>query len=68
MMRIFADETSGAEHIVLTKGDLTAPGPVLVRMHVLDPLSDVLGLRPGKMNDLGRAMEALFRSGGLCRR
>ena len=44
IMRIFADEMQGAEHIVLSKGDLTAPGPVLVRMHALDPLHDVLGI------------------------
>jgi 3,4-dihydroxy 2-butanone 4-phosphate synthase/GTP cyclohydrolase II len=25
LMRVFADETQGAEHVVLTKGDLTGP-------------------------------------------
>src|SRR5690606_13289183 len=39
-MRIFTDETQGAEHIALIKGDITTPGPVLVRMHALDPLLD----------------------------
>ncbi len=29
---------------MLVKGDLAAPGPVLVRMHALDPLLDVVGL------------------------
>ena len=33
LMRIFTDETMGAEHIVLSKGDLSTPEPVLVRMH-----------------------------------
>lgn len=63
MMRIFADETQGAEHIVLTKGDLTSPEPVLVRMHALDPMTDVLGLNPSKAGDLGRAMEAIAAEG-----
>lgn len=62
-MRIFADQTEGAEHIVLTKGDISGPEPVLVRMHALDPLADVLGLRPGKSNDLGRAMQAIAAEG-----
>jgi 3,4-dihydroxy 2-butanone 4-phosphate synthase / GTP cyclohydrolase II len=46
-MRIFTDQTQGAEHVVLTKGDLSGPAPVLVRMHALDPLEDVLGIGPG---------------------
>jgi 3,4-dihydroxy 2-butanone 4-phosphate synthase/GTP cyclohydrolase II len=29
-LRIYTDETQGAEHIVLVKGDLSDPGPVLV--------------------------------------
>ncbi len=63
VMRIFADETHGAEHIVLTKGDLTAPGPVLVRMHALDPLHDVLGIiRPGAGN-LAMAMRLIAEEG-----
>lgn len=59
MMRIFADDTSGAEHIVLTKGDLTAPGPVMVRMHVLDPLHDVLGIERENAGTLGQAMRMI---------
>jgi 3,4-dihydroxy 2-butanone 4-phosphate synthase/GTP cyclohydrolase II len=63
-MRIFADETQGAEHIVLVKGDLSAPGPVLVRMHALDPMLDVVGAgAPGRSRDFGRAMEAIAAEG-----
>lgn len=56
MMRIFTDETHGAEHIVLTKGDLTTDAPVLVRMHALNPLKDVLGLGGGTVDELRHAM------------
>ncbi|RDW12028.1 3,4-dihydroxy-2-butanone-4-phosphate synthase [Paracoccus thiocyanatus] len=63
MMRIFADETTGAEHIVLTKGDLTAPGPVPVRMHVLDPLHDVLGIGREAAGTLGAAMRLIAEEG-----
>ncbi len=63
MMRVFADDTSGAEHIVLTKGDLTQPGPVMVRMHVLDPLHDVLGIGREDAGTLGQAMRMIADEG-----
>mgnify|MGYP002652614873 CR=1 FL=1 len=59
MMRIFADETRGAEHIVLSKGDLAGPGPVMVRMHALDPLHDVLGIDRDRAGDLPAAMRMI---------
>ncbi|WBU54346.1 3,4-dihydroxy-2-butanone-4-phosphate synthase [Paracoccus sp. SCSIO 75233] len=69
MMRVFADETQGAEHIVLSKGDLSTPAPVMVRMHALDPLQDVLGIGdggelPGAMAQIaaeGRGVVVLIR-------
>ena len=68
LMRVFTDETQGAEHIVLTKGDLTAPGPVLVRMHAMNPLEDVLGVgrsdlagAMGVIADEGRGVVVLLR-------
>ena len=61
MMRVFADEAQGAEHIVLSKGDLTTPDPVLVRMHSLDPLHDVLGI--GRPGDLPAAMRMIAAEG-----
>ncbi|MCC5962072.1 MAG: 3,4-dihydroxy-2-butanone-4-phosphate synthase [Rhodobacteraceae bacterium] len=43
-MRIYSDTTQGAEHVVLIKGDITTPEPVLVRMHAFDPLLDMVGV------------------------
>jgi 3,4-dihydroxy 2-butanone 4-phosphate synthase / GTP cyclohydrolase II len=51
-LRIYTDETQGAEHIVLIKGDIMGDAPVLVRMHALDPLKDMVG-----MGSKGRAFE-----------
>ena len=51
-MRIFNDETQGAEHIALVKGDISSPEPVLVRMHSLDPMLDMVGT-----GTVGRAFE-----------
>ena len=63
LMRVYTDQTEGAEHIVLSKGDLTEAKPVLVRIHALDPLADVLGLNAARTGDLGRAMEAIAAEG-----
>ena len=61
LMRVFSDETQGAEHVVLTKGDLTGPEPVLVRVHALNPLEDVLGIGGG--GDLPAAMRLIAGEG-----
>ncbi|MDJ1008483.1 MAG: 3,4-dihydroxy-2-butanone-4-phosphate synthase [Paracoccaceae bacterium] len=63
-LRIFADETHGAEHIALIKGDLSGADPVLVRMHALDPMLDVVGLGPkGRAGEFGAAMERIAEAG-----
>ncbi|PZQ99165.1 MAG: 3,4-dihydroxy-2-butanone-4-phosphate synthase [Cereibacter sphaeroides] len=63
MMRIFTDETQGAEHIVLVKGDIGSEGPVLVRMHALNPLEDVLGIDPSHSGSLHSAMKTIAAEG-----
>ena len=64
MMRIYTDETQGAEHIVLIKGDITGPAPVLVRMHAMDPLLDVVGSGPkGRAGEFGDAMRLIAEEG-----
>ncbi|MFN3846386.1 MAG: 3,4-dihydroxy-2-butanone-4-phosphate synthase [Paracoccaceae bacterium] len=63
-MRIYTDVTEGAEHVVLIKGDLSAPGPVLTRMHTLDPLLDVVGMGgTGRTVEFGEAMTLIAREG-----
>jgi len=63
-MRIYTDETQGAEHIVLVKGDITGPEPVLVRMHAMDPLLDVVGAGPkGRAAEFGDAMRLIAAEG-----
>ncbi len=63
-MRIYADETQGAEHIALVKGDISGPEPVLVRMHAMDPLLDVVGTGPaGRAREFADAMEAIASEG-----
>jgi len=62
-LRLFTDQTQGAEHVVLTKGDLGAPGPVLVRMHQLNPIEDVLGIGADHAGDLQGAMRLIAAEG-----
>ena len=63
-MRIYTDQTQGAEHIVLIKGDITTPEPVLVRMHSLDPMLDIVGAgRKGRTNEFGDAMRVIAAEG-----
>ncbi len=63
MLRIYTDDTGGAEHLVLTKGDITSPEPVLVRMHPLNPFDDILGLTPGRSHQLADAMRMIAAEG-----
>jgi 3,4-dihydroxy 2-butanone 4-phosphate synthase/GTP cyclohydrolase II len=62
-MRVFSDIAGGGEHIVLTKGDISAGGPVLVRMHAVNPLEDLLGLHVGRTHQLRDAMLAIASEG-----
>lgn len=63
-MRIFTDETQGAEHIALIKGDISGNDPVAVRMHALDPMLDVIGLGPaGRRDEFGDAMRMIAQEG-----
>jgi 3,4-dihydroxy 2-butanone 4-phosphate synthase / GTP cyclohydrolase II len=58
-MRVFTDTAGGGEHIVLSKGDLTTPEPVLVRMHAINPVEDLLAVHPGRSHQLRDAMRAI---------
>jgi 3,4-dihydroxy 2-butanone 4-phosphate synthase/GTP cyclohydrolase II len=63
-MRVFNDETQGAEHIALIKGDITGDAPVLVRMHALDPLRDMVGLGPqGRAFEFSNSMKMIAEHG-----
>lgn len=62
-LRVFTDDTAGAEHLTLSMGDLSTPEPVLVRMHAINPLEDLLALTPGRSNQLGDAMRMIAEEG-----
>ena len=64
LLKVYSDETQGAEHIALIKGDISGPTPVLVRMHALDPMLDVVGTGPrGRAAEFSAAMKLVAEEG-----
>jgi 3,4-dihydroxy 2-butanone 4-phosphate synthase/GTP cyclohydrolase II len=41
-VKVFATTVEPAEHVALVKGDVSSPGPVLVRVHAVNTLDDVI--------------------------
>ena len=62
-MRIFADQITGTDHVMLSKGDISTAEPVLVRTHALNALEDVLGLGPSPADELPKAMRIIAEEG-----
>lgn len=62
-MRVFQDQISGTDHVLLSKGDISDGAPVLMRTHALNPLQDVLGLGPGAPDELPHAMKLIDEEG-----
>ncbi len=62
-MRIFADQISGTEHVVLIKGDIFDGAPVLARTHALNALEDVLGIGGAPAGKLRSAMRIIGQEG-----
>ena len=63
-MAVYVNRTNYAEHLALWKGDLSQPGPVLVRVHVLNLLDDVLGDRGSdKAGELETVMRMINEAG-----
>jgi 3,4-dihydroxy 2-butanone 4-phosphate synthase/GTP cyclohydrolase II len=63
-LQVYTNVLTGVEHIALVKGDLEAPGPVLVRVHALNVLEDVLGEHSdGHGNRLRTAMATIHETG-----
>jgi 3,4-dihydroxy 2-butanone 4-phosphate synthase / GTP cyclohydrolase II len=61
---LYTNRLTYAEHLALVKGDISAPGPVLVRMHALSVLDDVLGdSASGRGGDLQQAMDIIGQEG-----
>jgi 3,4-dihydroxy 2-butanone 4-phosphate synthase/GTP cyclohydrolase II len=60
-MKVYQNTADRQEHIALVKGDVSAPGPVPVRMHSVNVLEDVIGIGrdPNRHSLVDRALHAL---------
>jgi len=56
---VYVNKIAYSEHIALVKGDVTQSGPVPVRMHALDVLTDALGDTAGKAGLLQSSMKLI---------
>ncbi len=65
MLHVFETAAEPVEHLAFVKGDLTAPGPVLVRVHAVNVMTDLLGVRAGGSRDslIEKAMLAIAEEG-----
>lgn len=65
--RLLAYETTvdAVQHLALVRGDVSSPGPVLVRVHAVDPAADLLGIGNATVQptQIARAMEAIAKEG-----
>ena len=58
---VYANTLEYGEHVALVKGDLSRPGPVLVRMHAVNVLQDIVGMKGP--HDLQRSMAEISAAG-----
>ena len=59
-LHVYETTVEPGEHLALVKGDLSAPGPVLVRVHAVNALADLLGI--GEGSEGGRQIERSMRA------
>jgi 3,4-dihydroxy 2-butanone 4-phosphate synthase/GTP cyclohydrolase II len=64
-LHVYETTVEPVEHLALVLGDLSAPGPVLVRVHAVNMLADVLGIgTEGDKDSLVRkSMELIAKEG-----
>jgi len=56
---VYTSSLNQAEHVVMVKGDISSPGPVLVRMQAIDPIQILPGGKTSRlMHDAMRMIEA----------
>ncbi len=64
-MHVYSTTVDASEHLVLIKGDVSAPGPVLVRVHAVNAMTDVLGIgvEPGQGSIVEKSMRMIEQEG-----
>jgi 3,4-dihydroxy 2-butanone 4-phosphate synthase/GTP cyclohydrolase II len=63
-LHVYQPTVEAGEHLALVKGDLSAPGPVLVRVHAVNAARDLLGLSgDDNPTPIDKAMQAIEAEG-----
>jgi 3,4-dihydroxy 2-butanone 4-phosphate synthase/GTP cyclohydrolase II len=62
-VKVFATTVEPAEHVALVKGDVSSPGPVLVRVHAVNTLDDVISSGGHRETLIHKAMELVGKEG-----
>lgn len=63
-LHVYETTVEPAEHLALVKGDLSAPGPVLVRVHAVNLLGDVLGVgEAGEGSQIANSLRIIEQAG-----
>ncbi len=67
-LHIYETPVDPVEHVAVVKGDITTPEPVLVRVHVVNAVSDLLGLpstdgRVATASPIEKSMRAVAEEG-----
>jgi 3,4-dihydroxy 2-butanone 4-phosphate synthase / GTP cyclohydrolase II len=64
-LNVYTTTVEPVEHLALVKGDLTQPGPVLVRVHAVNVLGDLLGIDSEKKAGslVAKSMRAIDEEG-----
>jgi 3,4-dihydroxy 2-butanone 4-phosphate synthase/GTP cyclohydrolase II len=62
---VYETAAEPVEHLALVKGDITTPGPVLVRVHAINFPTDLLGIGAGNTRNslVSKAMQAIADEG-----
>jgi len=60
---VYETTVDAVEHLALVKGDLTAPGPALVRVHAVNAPADLLGIGTGRSGVIEKSMRAIAAEG-----
>ena len=64
-LHVYETTVEPVEHLALVKGDLEAPGPILVRVHAVSALADLLGIgaEGAKGSLIEKSMRAIAEEG-----
>ncbi len=64
-LHVYETTVEPVEHLALVKGDIKAPGPVLVRVHAVNAMADLLGIggEGAKGSLIEKSMRAIAQEG-----